>query len=105
MDQTALVKKALGRIKKLAQTSTAERFKKKAAAKSAPPAKVEPVEALEEVDDELPEIDEVDDEDDEPEDVSKKTTLVTITRGRPRLPPKDSFPTQTKRKPGRPKKA
>lgn len=104
MDQTALIKKALGRIKKLAQTSTAERFKKKSA-KSAPPAKAEPVAEIEEVDDDLPEVEEVDDEEAEPEDVAKRTTLMTMTRGAKKAPPKDSFPTQTKRKPGRPKKA
>jgi hypothetical protein len=98
MDQKKLIKAALGRIKGLAKSSTAALHKKRLDGKKAPPAKVEPV--AESVEADEPEVDAVDDEiEDEPEDLSKKTTLVTVTRApkKPPMPP-------PKKKGGRPPK-
>lgn len=114
MDQKALIKKALGRIKKLAMTSTAERYKKRLESKKAPPPDEKPPEVQA-----APELDETDEsdslesepepaeegeevdpgDDTDPDDLMKKTVLVTMTRAankKPAPPPK--------RKPGRPKK-
>lgn len=113
-DQRALIKKALGRIKKLAMTSTAERYKKRLESKKAPPPDEKPPEVqaapeLDETDesdslDSKPEPeggDETDPGDDtDPDDIMKKTSLVIMTRA----PSKKSEPAPTKRKPGRPKK-
>jgi hypothetical protein len=82
MDQKKLIKAALGRIKGLAKSSTAALHKKRLDGKKAPPPKVEPVAAVEDVDEPEAEDVEAETEEAEPEDLAKKTTLVTVTRGR-----------------------
>ncbi len=87
MDQKALIKKALGKIKKLAMSKTAERYKAKAESKKAPPAEVK-APKLDEPEVEPPEpVEEEAEEVDEPEDdIMKKTTLVTVTRAGAKKP-------------------
>lgn len=107
MDRKEMLKKALGRIKKMSLGATASRFKSRGE-KKAPETKAPDLEEPETDEDELaelePDVEEPADDVDEPEDVSKKTVLITMTRpGKVKGPSAPKPP--TKRKPGRPRKA
>jgi len=100
------MKAALENIKKVARQKSAERLVRKAAAKKAPPAPVEPdtpeEDPADELEKELKAPAKVEAE--EPADVEKSTTLVVI--GAPKRPKAATSKEEpaTKRKPGRPRK-
>jgi hypothetical protein len=103
MDQKKLIKAALGRIKKLAMSSSAGRLKKKLEAKKAPPAESKPAKAKEpEPDKPELELDTSEEVEPEPEPAPKKTTELLFA-GRRKAPPAPP-PAPEKKKPGRPKK-
>lgn len=105
-DNKKYLRAALEKIKGVARAKSAERFARKASSKSAPP-KAEKVEPIDEHEEALEDEAEATDDLDEPEeeDLSKKTTLMFIGRGKAMS--KKGAPaveTTPKRKPGRPRK-